>query len=88
MRNFAAQHADVYYFKVLQSVTSIMAVVWKRVFAVVGLVGLCFFGIPIKVDKNTKIQKEELFREFLQRFNKTYCANETEYTKRYNNFKV
>jgi hypothetical protein len=29
-----------------------------------------------------------LFREFLQRFNKTYCANETEYTKRYNNFKV
>jgi hypothetical protein len=74
--------------QVLYSVISIMAVVWKRVFAVVGLVGLCFFGIPIKVDKNTEIQSEELFKEFIQRFNKTYGANKTECTKHYNNFKV
>lgn len=65
-----------------------MAVVWKRVFAIIGLVGLFFFGIPIKVDKDTEIQNEKMFKEFLQRFNKTYGGNKTEYFKHYDNFKV
>jgi len=66
----------------------IMAVQWRRVSIVLGLVGLCFFGIPIKIDKDNELQKEELFKEFLQKFNKTYEGNETLYMKRYSNFKV
>jgi hypothetical protein len=54
---------------------------------IVGLVALCFLGIPIRIDDNES-QKRELFKGFLQRFNKTYEGNETEYMKHYNNFKV
>ena len=64
-----------------------MAIVWRRVYLVVGLVALCFLAIPIRIDDN-ELQKKELFRGFLERFNKTYEGNETEYMKRYNNFKV
>jgi hypothetical protein len=55
---------------------------------VVGLVALFFLGIPIRLDNNHELQKKELFRDFLQRFNKTYDGNETEYMKHYINFKV
>lgn len=54
---------------------------------VVGLVALCFLVIPIRIDDN-ELQKKELFRGYLDRFNKTYEGNETEYMKHYNNFKV
>ena len=64
-----------------------MAIVWRRVCIVVGLVALCFLAIPVRIDDN-EVQKKELFRGFLGRFNKTYEGNETEYMKRYNNFKV
>jgi hypothetical protein len=64
-----------------------MAIVWRRVCLVVGLVALFFLAIPIRIDDN-ELQKKELFRGFLERFNKTYEGNETEYMKRYNNFKV
>lgn len=64
-----------------------MAIVWRRVCIVVGLVALCFLAIPIRIGDN-ELQKKELFRGFLERFNKTYEGNETEYMKHYNNFKV
>jgi len=64
-----------------------MAIVWRRVYIVVGVVALCFLAIPMRIDDNEQ-QKKELFRRFLERFNKTYEGNETEYMRHYNNFKV
>jgi hypothetical protein len=64
-----------------------MAIVWRRVGLVVGLVALCFLAVPIRIE-DSELQKKELFTGFLKRFNKTYEGNETEYMKHYNNFKV
>ncbi|XP_069680512.1 cathepsin O-like [Periplaneta americana] len=64
-----------------------MAVVWRRVVWGVCIVGLCFFGIPIRVHKSDELNIEEMFKDFLQKYNKLYATNETEYSRRYNYFK-
>ena len=65
-----------------------MAMEWKKVLKVIGLLGLCFFIVPIKVNRTDVSEQEELFSNFIKKFNKTYGVGSEEYTKRFKNFQV
>ncbi|XP_046394325.1 cathepsin O-like [Ischnura elegans] len=60
---------------------------WKNALATIGLVLLCFFGIPLHLDTNTQNDTTELFDDFIKKFNKSYVNNTAEYKHRLSMFK-
>ncbi|PSN35919.1 hypothetical protein C0J52_07159 [Blattella germanica] len=62
-----------------------MAVDWRRLCVICGLVSLFFLVIPIKVDRKDDLKEQ--FKYFIKEFNKTYEDESPEYVKRFINFK-
>lgn len=65
-------------------VPSAMAVTWKNVLYGLGLISLCFVGIPVRI----KDDLEQQFQEFLRQHNKSYVNNPSEMERRFDIFKV
>lgn len=61
----------------------------KNLLAVIGLICLAFFGIPIHIDKKNEPSQDIIeFNSYIRRYNKSYGSNRTEYLIRFENFKV
>lgn len=63
-----------------------MAVTVKNVVCCLGLLSLCFVGIPVRVKEPDAVELE--FQEFIQKHNRSYANEPTEYAKRLEYFKV
>lgn len=63
-----------------------MAVTIRNVVCSLGLLSLCFLGIPIRVKEPDAVEQE--FLEFIQKHNKSYVNKPIEYAKRLEYFKV
>ena len=61
---------------------------WKSVFMTVGFIGLCFFGIPIRIQPPGIEHKRQLFDSFKKKFNKSYDVNSPEHELRFQRFQV
>lgn len=61
---------------------------WKSVFMTVGFIGLCFFGIPIRIQPPDLAHKHQLFATYMKKFNKSYDVNSVEHDIRFQRFQV
>ncbi|KAG8223545.1 hypothetical protein J437_LFUL004419 [Ladona fulva] len=59
---------------------------WKNSLATVAFIVLCFVGIPLHVDINSRNETADLFETYIRKYNKTYRNNSLEYKRRYSNF--
>lgn len=59
---------------------------WKSVFMTVGFVGLCLFGIPIRIQPPGSAEKRQLFESYTKKFNKSYDVNSPEHELRFQRF--
>lgn len=63
-----------------------MDVTCKNVFGLLGLICLCFVGIPLRVKEQDSTEQE--FLQFIENHNKSYAKEPTEYARRLEYFKV
>ncbi|XP_071452857.1 cathepsin O-like [Hetaerina americana] len=61
---------------------------WKNALATVGLVLLCFFGIPLHLDTTNEKESKHLFNDYIKTFNKSYGNNSEEYKLRLSLFQA
>lgn len=60
----------------------------KKCFFLTGIFSvMCFFGISYVIHTSF-VKEKDLFRDYIEKFNKTYDENDREYFRRFENFKV
>lgn len=65
-----------------------MTVNCRNVIYAIGLISLCFVGIPIRINDTNDTMLEQEFLKFVQENNKSYANQPEEYARRLAFFKV